>query len=235
MPIFRLSEDSEAAVRNEPETGMGFQIVFAQTNEGHSGRFLVLESLLLIPAERRDVLLDALQELAAVAADVDIEEVSGETVTFRIPPVVMETRLPNPAVDQNLPAAVASAYNQAPIFSKTALVLERRKSDPLAFVRFSARRRDPRVTLGSGDFAPGTYAVPWSELPMVPSGFAAVGRYALPNPFAARYAYPIVTSTTPHLIGAAAPNFAQAGGGVEVLFPQGAQALRGVPHQILHF
>jgi hypothetical protein len=91
-------------------------------------------------------------------------------------------------------------------------------SIPRSYYRFSTYVRDKRVD--NRGFRPGTYATTYSDLHFVPSGYAAVGRYALPNPASARFVYQIVTQTVPILIGTATPNFGQAGGGVEVLFGQ---------------
>jgi len=66
----------------------------------------------------------------------------------------------------------------------------------------------------------------------VPSRFAAVGRYALPNPASASYIFHIVTFDRPTLIGTATPNFGQAGGGVEVFFSTGATNRPGTSFQI---
>ena len=49
------------------------------------------------------------------------------------------------------------------------------------FHRFSAFNPDRRVDPITGSFLPGTYAAPESEIPFVPTGFTAVGRFALPN------------------------------------------------------
>ena len=78
----------------------------------------------------------------------------------------------------------------------------------------------------------GTYATTYNDIRMVPSGFAAVGRYALPNPLSSKYAYVILTDTVPQIVGTTVPNFGQAGGGVDVLFKNGALAKYGVPHEI---
>lgn len=93
---------------------------------------------------------------------------------------------------------------------------------PRAYYRFCAYRRDKRVDSTTGEFLAGTYATTFADLHFVPSGFAAVGRYALPNPASARFVFQIVTMTRPILVGTAAPNYGQAGGGVEVLFSNGA-------------
>jgi hypothetical protein len=78
-----------------------------------------------------------------------------------------------------------------------------------------------RVRLRTGEILSGTYGFPESELPFVPTGFAAVGRYALPDlpPACRRYEIrPPVGYTLK--CGAAVPLYGQAGGGVEVMFPK---------------
>jgi hypothetical protein len=77
-----------------------------------------------------------------------------------------------------------------------------------------------RVLLGTGEILSGTYGFPESELPFVPTGFAAVGRYALPDlpPACRRYEVRPPPGYTLQC-GAAVPLYGQAGGGVEVMFP----------------
>ena len=77
-----------------------------------------------------------------------------------------------------------------------------------------------RVLLRSGDILAGTYGFPSSELPFVPTGFVAVGRYALPDlpPTCQRYEIRPPANYTLKC-GAAVPLYGQAGGGVEVMFP----------------
>lgn len=91
-----------------------------------------------------------------------------------------------------------------------------------AYYRFSAFSIDKRREPDTGNYLPGTYATTYNDIHHVPSGFAAVGRYALPNPAAARFIHPIVTFDQPTHTGTATPNFGQAGGGVEVHFANGA-------------
>lgn len=102
---------------------------------------------------------------------------------------------------------------------------------PVPYYRFSAFSNDKRIS-PNGDFLPGTYATTHAEFPHVPSGFAAVGRFALPNPASARYVYVVHTYERPTLMGTAAPNFGQAGGGVEVYFAKGAKHVPGKPYRI---
>ncbi len=93
------------------------------------------------------------------------------------------------------------------------------------FLRFSAFRRDRRVNSTNGSVLPGTYATTERDSSLVPSGLAAVGRYALPYPFPALYAYQLSPPPATQIrCGNSAPAFGQAGGGVEVLFSAGCPA-----------
>jgi hypothetical protein len=88
-------------------------------------------------------------------------------------------------------------------------------------VRFSPFKKDRRIGPG-GSLAPGSYAAPRTDSALAPSGFAVVGRYALPNPAPAIYVFDIhPPAKFGTLVGTVTPNFAQAGGGVEVMFTKG--------------
>lgn len=86
------------------------------------------------------------------------------------------------------------------------------------FVRYSAFASDRRINQ-DGSVSSGTFVTTENDASQVPSGLAAVGRYALPNPAPARYRFVLSPPPgTPIHCGTAAPNFHQAGGGVEVQF-----------------
>lgn len=86
------------------------------------------------------------------------------------------------------------------------------------FVRYSAFASDRRINQ-DGSVRPGTYVTTENDASHVPSGLAAVGRYALPNPAPAIYRFVLSPPDgTGIRCGTAAPKFNQAGGGVEVLF-----------------
>jgi hypothetical protein len=117
-----------------------------------------------------------------------------------------------------------AGFRTAPLHSKT--------RPHQAFFRYSASYPDHRVK-PDGSFVPSTYATTFNDSRMVPSGLAAVGRYALPNPLPASRVYLLVPKPgTPTIAGAVVPSFNQAGGGVEVLFPTGAQPDPGAPHEL---
>ncbi|MFA6264749.1 MAG: hypothetical protein WC670_03410 [Pseudolabrys sp.] len=90
------------------------------------------------------------------------------------------------------------------------------------FARFSAFKNDRRV-LADGSLLPGSYVTSELDAGLAPSGFAVVGRYALPNPLSAINRFDIVVPVqTPGLVGTVLPAFGQAGGGVEVELTHGA-------------
>ena len=92
---------------------------------------------------------------------------------------------------------------------------------PERFVRFSAFRNDRRVHQ-DGSLLPGTYVTSERDAGCTPSGFAAVGRYALPNPMPAINRFDIaIPKGTSGLVGTVAPAFGQAGGGVEIELTNG--------------
>jgi hypothetical protein len=78
-----------------------------------------------------------------------------------------------------------------------------------------------RVRYATNDILARTYGFPASELRFVPTGFAAVGRYALPDlpPACRRYEIRPPPGYTLQC-GACVPLYGQAGGGVEVMFPK---------------
>ena len=87
------------------------------------------------------------------------------------------------------------------------------------FHRFSTFNPDRRVDPQTGSFVAGTYAAPESEIRFVPTGFTAVGRFALPNKWPASHHYEIeAPKGTSVAFGTVAPAFGQAGGGVEAYF-----------------
>lgn len=93
-------------------------------------------------------------------------------------------------------------------------------TDGDVFYRFESSPTSWRVNQSTGEISGGTYGCPPSELPMIPSGLAAVARYALPSVLPARWRYEIRPEPgTIFRYGASVPLYGQSGGGVEVMFP----------------
>ncbi len=216
MILFELGKRSREALRKQPETGMGFQLVESAT---------VLQS--------RNVWL-ALAGEYAVRLDDDVETERWlrmrtayeplrfwfrgsklEQVEFHDVQVLMQR-----TTVARGPHLAGIAHGAAP--ARSALVKKATTRSGDRFYRFSASSKDGRIEDESGDF-PGTYATSARDWLMAPSGFAAVGRYALPNVQPASYVYEIVPRPDTEIhVGTVAPGYGQAGGGVEVYFPSGA-------------
>lgn len=223
MTHFRISEASTTHLLALPESGMGFQLVVP--GGGSIALYLVLNaeiafSLAEISAslgqQRRDVIANGLALAEALSR------------SHEVPPMVdfSNGRL---AASRYLEAtggfvalaAVPRIVAPSPLTKQVTLRSQR------VFLRYSAFTNDRRV-LQNGNFVPGTYAAPESERPLVPTGFAAVGRFALPNQSPASHIYEIQAAVKTRVgIGTVCPAFGQAGGGVEAYFPKGAVNLGG--------
>lgn len=100
------------------------------------------------------------------------------------------------------------------------------------FIRISAFRNDLRIA-PDGSLPSGTYSTSYFDFTAVPNAFAAVGRYALPNPVPPVHLFEIrPPAGTPILVGTVRPFYRQAGGGTEVVFqnalPAGSVVYAGV-------
>lgn len=232
MSLFRARDYDEEKLASEPETGMDFQLVRGTISGHKANRFMVIGSRLILPARTRGELLDSLQKLTESEAT-DLDEVPAKRTGFESPPQVIFSMLDGQVREAESGVEVPGTERPERLIRPQGIVATRTNVPPMAYFRFSANQKDPRV-LPNGDFVSGTYATTYNDLGMVPSGFAAVGRYALPSPLSARYMFIIMTNSSPQLIGTAVPNFGQAGGGVEVLFRGGATAMTGVPHEIAY-
>lgn len=214
MSLHLISEVSAERLLRLPESGMGYQIV-----RDCSIIWIVFNATIAVP----------LAELRGFKLTAEYYKIlSGETgqITLLDKPKIelsQEVFLSFSLLDQeHRKEALGLSFPDA----VTVPAPKRYRRPPSPYYRFSAFYRDCRVD-SSGNFLPGTYATTFSDMRVVPSGLAAVGRYALPNPASARYIYSVVTYDQPSLLGAVTPNFGQAGGGVEVLFNSGAKNTHG--------
>lgn len=122
-----------------------------------------------------------------------------------------------PSVTSSVKPAVPQIAQASTLVKKAKLKKDRK------FYRYSASNPDRRVDPKTGNLKAGSYAVPESEVPFIPTGFAAVGRLALPFLQPASHKYEIrAASGTDVEFGTVAPAFGQAGGGVEAYFVRGA-------------
>jgi hypothetical protein len=222
MRTFHLVGENIESLLRIPESGMGFQLLEA-TFWGERRQLLVLYTELAIDLTGFElapvqspvgILENGLRIIEALKGQREIIIAAPHLHSFDLLSSRIEfPQLANSLVPNKIKAALPSS-----------LVKQVSTSTNRAFHRFSAFNPDRRVDPKTGNFAPGTYGTPDSEVPFVPSGFAAVGRFALPNNQPASYHYMIeAPAGTSVLFGTVAPAFGQAGGGVEAFFPNGVQ------------
>jgi hypothetical protein len=218
--MWHLDGSAIRSLMDLPETGMGFQLVEAVV-WGNIKPFLVLNSeratdlseIGLEPGEDPSAILrNGLRIIDAINSSVV------ETIIAAPQPHSFKLLSSRIAEAQISAGTAAGAILQAALPSS--LVKHVSLSANRVFHRFSAFNPDRRVDQLTGSFLPGTYGTPESEIPFVPTGFVAVGRFALPNNLPASHHYEIEAPAGSAVhFGTVAPAFGQAGGGVEAYFP----------------
>lgn len=213
MKMFNLNESAINELLNLPETGMGFQFVEA-TFWGDSKQLLIFNSehavdITELNLSTTEEIYELLQNERKIISYLDFKHnllfSAPEAHSFKL----ISTRIGSPSTATGKPIAATPST-----LVKHVNLAKNRK-----FFRFSAFNPDRRVDPITGDFRAGTYATVESEVPFVPTGFVAVGRFALPNNIPASYRYSIeAPKSTPVSFGTVAPAFSQAGGGVEAYF-----------------
>jgi hypothetical protein len=215
MVVRNLGEPAIESLIALPETGMGFQLVEA-TVSGYRIPLLVINSERAIDVSQLG--LEDSQDASAILRNgLRIMEMmnSGVVTTVVAAPQPHSFRLLASRISSVIPVAGASPAIALP----SSLVKHVKLASNRIFHRFSAFSPDRRVTLGTGSLVAGTFATPESEIPFIPTGFAAVGRLALPNNLPASHHYVIEAPSGTNVdFGTVAPAFGQAGGGVEAYF-----------------
>jgi hypothetical protein len=218
MKVLQLSGEQIGALLSQPESGMGFQVVEISR-----------------PYAREEEVWIAFNAELALAFDDKLEMRRWSEHRSAIPVEWLRDQAVEPGRLYQQPRVVVSRAGvglQAVTYGPSSRVAPA----PLSLVkqsvtiagaqyrRFSAFRYDKRVNPHTGDFSPGTYATTVVDEPLSPSGFAAVGRYALPNVSAASFVHSLTTGVGVVVhSGTVAPAYGQSGGGVEVFFPNGAK------------
>jgi hypothetical protein len=234
MRMWNLTEDAIKSLTELPETGMGFQLIEAVL-WGKNVPLLVLNSehaidlgqVELTPGDDpATILRNGMRVIDAMKLDV--------VGTLFAAPRPHSFRLLNARIGK-LPGPAGAAAPAGPhTVMPSSLVKHVVLSANRVFHRFSAFNPDRRVDPVTGSFLPGTYAVPESEVPFVPTGFVAVGRFALPNNFPASFHYEIEASVgTAMDFGTVAPAFGQSGGGVEAYFSDAVINAKNPPAIVL--
>jgi len=222
MPLIKLKHTTTSRLLEKPETGMGYQIIAYK-----GGALVIFNATIAIP-------LNELRKISFNEKDYQLLSGDPENVTS----IFSQDELDFPddilIVDLLQGTGLQTdtyglSFSESVITPPESIISSKL---PYSYYRYSPYYIDKRVDSKTGDYLPGTYATTNVDMHFVPSGFAAVGRYALPSPASAKYIFPIVTYNKPNLMGTAAPNYGQAGGGVEVFFKDGATNKPGKGYQI---
>src|ERR1700676_2994736 len=175
MPIFRTTGSAESRLVQTPESGMGYQIL------NYRGDFLVaINATLICPLQELMEGGEMVDRLTALLAGA-----TGESAGF-VEPINLEDEF-SLAYSQADPKIMQMNFGLTPpgVFAEPPVTIIS-PTRPHSYYRFCAGPRDKRV-FPNGNLAPDTYATMYSDFHFVPSGFAAVGRFALPNPASARF------------------------------------------------
>jgi len=218
MQIIRLRAEDTKSLLAQPESGMGFQIVEAKKAASlGSEAWLVFNGELAIVIEDQ-TWLQSRAAMSEIHLRAEAKNVSTLIESFHVATTRSGVGRP--------PSSHGPARTLAP--AAHSLIKKSETAAGTTYYRFSAFENDRRVNPKTGAFLPGTYATTATDKPMAPSGFAAVGRYALPNVLPASFVFALsaVGSERIH-IGTVAPAFGQSGGGVEVFFPLGGSNSAG--------
>lgn len=218
MQMWSLGAGAISSLVNLPETGMGFQLVEAVVL-GMTKPLLVLNA---------DHAIDIAEIGLEFGDDPSVILRNGLRIIDTMNSGIVQTMFaaPQPHSFKLLGSRISLPQIANPIAGGVLMValpssLVKHVSLPAnrVFHRFSAFNPDRRVDPKSGSLLPGTYVAPESEIPFVPTGFTAVGRFALPNNLPASHHYVVeAPAGTSVDFGTVAPAFGQAGGGVEAYF-----------------
>lgn len=200
----------------EPETGMAFQIV-----ETPSGFVAVLEDRSALPCYRDPQFYD----VADLLAGEPIPKTRGDAL-LSVSAVLADRATAFTALQgAGISPSFTGNAGAVPLIASCAL------PHVTIFYRCLSSAVDPRYV--SGQLSVGTYLTTRLDTTYANSGFATVGRFALPIPLPASYViqYELPRGVIVN-VGTVAPMFGQSGGGVEVQLPT-AQVARQVTTSIV--
>lgn len=208
--MMKLTTADKRKLLQQPETGMGYQIVNATTQDNKTREGIVFNAELFFEGGESRAIL----KTAASYSDV-LKLASTPFWDFKEISVISRSEAPRTLSLRKEAFAKGGPAKTAPI--------EKTKANEV-FKRFSAFANDNRVQ-SDGSWSEGTYATTEEDAKNVKTGKEAVARYALPNPDPASYVYTCRPKQDLEIQrGIVEPAFEQPGGGVEVIFPKGTNA-----------
>lgn len=219
-PIFFTSYKSLEDLKNAPEDGMGWQYGELSSHGTKQKTFIINCLFALHPELPLKTGINLCEEISSAPEEIEYDATElTETFFKEISKGIQDPEgIKVPEELKKLQGVNISIQiptnNLSPIWEKTL-------TNPQVFYRYCAIDIDPRIGT-DGSVKPNTYATTENEKPHVPSGLAAIGRFALPIRASAKYLRRIVAPIgTLMRYGTVGPNFGLSGGGVETLFPKG--------------
>lgn len=216
--LLRLDSQTEQQLSSHPETGMGFYVAMARAPNDLADRIYVIAGdNYLLPIVDPDYfcvsdLLEGTPFPVALTPPSPPGPVSPAAAGQPMTLAITSTAWSNVA---QLPPGYRPVAGAIPLLATATL------GAPTPFYRYIGSPNDPRFMAGS--LARDTYLTCELDRAYANTGFAAVGRYALPLPVPASYVHIyVLPAHTKLLVGTALPSFGQAGGGVEVKLPAAA-------------
>ena len=206
--MIKLATSLVEKLLNQPESGMGYQLVEVSTTRSERKTGIAYNAdLVLLEGEVRTMSKSAYESLYKGA-----RSSLGKIADIRVLPRPIRHAL----VMEKSTSGKRGAAQDAPIETV---------ENGEVFQRFSAYANDRRVA-SDKSLLPGTYATTEADARFVRTGADAVARYALPNLEPASYVFTSKPyARTEVQRGTVAPGYGQPGGGIEVIFPKGTQAL----------
>jgi hypothetical protein len=179
MTMWDLRDDAIEKLKGLPETGMGFQIVEASLMGRaapllvfNASRAIEISSIGLEPGgDPPTILRNGLKVVDLLKSDVAQTLISAPAPRILR---LLNTRIGAP------PSVSAGASTNVVTALPSRLVKHVKLASNRVFYRSSAFNPDRRGDPQTGNFLAGTYAAPESEVPLAPTDFVAVGRFALP-------------------------------------------------------
>jgi len=212
--IFKLSEKHRDFFLKKHESGMGYQCIEQFQYDGKKLKYIIFNAELLIP-------FDELEQIKEYTLSYELYDgfLAKKYSSLQSSDDIIDT--------QRVELRDRHSFLQSALGNKPknpAQLLKGNTKDHEGFKRFSAYKNDRRITDKRG-LLEGTYVTTVNDVGVVPSGLGAVARYALPNPWPAKYVFTVTPlGNTPLEYGTVQPAFHQSGGGVEVFFRMGTGA-----------
>jgi len=217
MIVYEIPQSLIDGVANEPEIAMGHKEIVLIAAGQHIKGYLVCGAYFVPHPKEEAMFRTASMESPVQLVDTREPEVVPLDRLFVSSRKAQIQIVPHPSsLAQMLSKTAQTSAGTPPFVTKT--------KTGETFYRISAFRNDKNIG-PNGEVAPQTYSTTDTDIKEVPSGLAAVGRYALPSRLPAVHVFLITPpKDTDVAYGTVTPANGLSGGGVEAYFPSGCAA-----------